>query len=99
MDINKLNENDLEQVTGGKQDVHDYIYETTVNKETPFYKAISMTPINYSVWFFPGPGNQIRVREENLVDFQGKTYVRCIANVRAVEEGYILQDDVVRKTV
>ena len=95
----ELSEDELAQVAGGKQDPHDYVYETTVNTVTPFYKAISRTPENYKVWFDLAPGLRIRVREEGLVDWIGRTYVRCIAKVDAVEEGYVLQEHVVRKTV
>ena len=95
----ELTEDELQQVSGGKQDTHDYIYETTVSAETPFFKSISLTPENYKVWFDLAPGVRIRVREEGLIDWLGKTYVRCIAKVDAVEEGYVLQEYVVRKTV
>lgn len=97
-DMKKLTETELEQVSGGKIDPEDYLYETTVNKETPFYKAISMTPENYKVWFDAAPGVHFRVREEDCVDWLGKVYVRCFTRIDKLEEGYILQSDIVRKT-
>ena len=95
----ELTEDELTEVVGGKQDPHDYIYETTVNGNTPFLKGISSTPENYKVWFELSPGVRIRVREEGLKDWLGRTYVRCITRVDALEEGYVLQEYVVRKTV
>lgn len=98
MDIKNLNETELEQVSGGKQDKNDYIYEATTNASVPFIKAISSTPANYEVWFYSAPGvTRFRVREENVVDWLGDTYVRCITRIDELEEGYILQSAIVRK--
>lgn len=100
MDSKKLNDKELEQVVGGKQDKDDYVYEAVASTATPFFKAISSTPENYKVWFELAPGvTEIRVREENLVDWHGDVYVRCIAKVDQIEEGYVLQKYVVKKAV
>lgn len=96
----ELDGKELENVAGGKQDKNDYIYETVATVETPFYKAISTTPANYQVWFELCPGvTRIRVREEDIVDWMGNTYVRCIAKVDNIEEGYVLQDHIIRSNV
>ena len=100
MEENKkeLREPELEMVAGGKQDKNDYLYETRVKVETPFIKSISPSVTRYEVWFYPAPGyTRIFVREENVIGYQGKRYVRCIAKVDDIEEGYILQDDVILK--
>lgn len=93
-DMKRLNDNDLAQVSGGKEDHNDYLYETSLLHDTIFYKAISTTPANYKEWARLAATNRIRVREENIVDWKGDVYVRCIKRVDDMVEGYILQKDV-----